>query len=70
MFFSLQVKSLGFGIKVDLYGVLDKIIEKEPQHMEAFTMDSQHFAWKLEIRDRFDTISITRLYILRETQLY
>jgi len=29
-----------------------KIIEKELQHMEAFRMDSQHFAWKLEIRDR------------------
>jgi len=30
----------------------DKIIEKEPQRIEAFRMDLQHFAWKLEIRDR------------------
>lgn len=42
-----------FKIKVNLYRVCsDKIIEKEPQCMEAFTMNSQHFAGKLEIRDR------------------
>lgn len=37
--------------------------------MEAFTMDSQHFAWKLEIRDRSIRYDINhpRPYILRKT---